>query len=53
MPKRKGKVLGRKRVVFDRHKATEMHWAGASVRQIAASLGVGAGTVHRVLAGIK
>jgi DNA invertase Pin-like site-specific DNA recombinase len=48
--KRNGKVLGRKRVVFDRHRATEMHRAGASVRQIAASLGVGAGTIHRVLA---
>jgi DNA invertase Pin-like site-specific DNA recombinase len=49
--KRKGKVLGRKRVVFDRGKAVEMRKAGASVRQIAASLGVGAGTVHRALAG--
>lgn len=49
--KRKGRQLGRKRVVFDRHKATEMHQAGASVRQIAACLGVGAGTIHRVLSG--
>jgi putative DNA-invertase from lambdoid prophage Rac len=51
--KRTGKQLGRKRVVFDRGKAVEMHQRGASVRQIAASLGVGAGTVHRVLAGSK
>ena len=47
--KRKGKQLGRKRVVFDREKAVEMHNEGASVRQIAASLGVGVGTIHRVL----
>ena len=51
--KRKGKQLGRRRVVFDRSKAVEMHKVGASVRQIAASLGVGAGTIHRVLAGDK
>jgi len=47
--KRKGKVLGRKRVVFDRHRATEMHRAGSSVREIAQALQVGRGTVHRFL----
>ena len=47
--KRKGKQLGRKRVIFDRSKAMEMRQRGASVREIAASLGVGVGTVHRVL----
>jgi putative DNA-invertase from lambdoid prophage Rac len=47
--KRKGKQLGRKRVVFDRSKAHEMHQAGASVREIATALQVGRGTVHRFL----
>jgi DNA invertase Pin-like site-specific DNA recombinase len=51
--RRNGKQLGRKRVVFDRSRALELHRAGASVRQIAASLGVGVGTIHRVLAGGK
>ena len=45
--KRKGKQLGRKRVVFDRSKAIEMHLAGTSIRDIAAALGVGVGTIHR------
>ena len=51
--KRKGKQLGRKRVVFDRSKATEMHRAGASVREIAQALQVGRGTVHRFLSGVS
>jgi putative DNA-invertase from lambdoid prophage Rac len=45
--KRKGKQLGRKRVVFDRSKAIDMHQAGTSIREIAALLGVGVGTIHR------
>jgi DNA invertase Pin-like site-specific DNA recombinase len=45
--KHKGKKLGRKRVVFDRSKAIEMHQAGTSMREIAAALGVGVGTIHR------
>jgi len=46
--KRKGKVLGRKRVIFDRHRATEMHRAGSSVREIAQALQVGRSTVQRL-----
>jgi putative DNA-invertase from lambdoid prophage Rac len=45
--KHRGVQLGRKRVVFDRSKAIEMHLAGMSIREIAAALGVGAGTIHR------
>ena len=45
----KGKQLGRKRVVFDRGKAREMHEAGATVRGIAVALQVGKGTIHRFL----
>jgi putative DNA-invertase from lambdoid prophage Rac len=47
--KHKGKQLGRKRVVFDRAKANEMNARGASLREIAATLQVGRGTVHRFL----
>jgi putative DNA-invertase from lambdoid prophage Rac len=47
--KRKGVRLGRKRVVFDRSKATRLHEGGASVREIASALEVGRGTVHRFL----
>ena len=47
--KHKGKQFGRRRVVFDRSKATEMHASGASLREIAAALEVGRGTVHRFL----
>ena len=45
--KRKGVRLGRKRVVFDRGKAIAMRDAGASIKTIAATLGIGVGTVHR------
>ena len=45
----RGKQLGRKRVVFDRSRAEAMHRAGATVREIAAALQVGRGTVHRSL----
>jgi putative DNA-invertase from lambdoid prophage Rac len=47
--KAKGKQLGRKRVVFDRARAREMNAGGASLRDIAAALQVGRGTVHRFL----
>jgi DNA invertase Pin-like site-specific DNA recombinase len=47
--KRKGVQLGRKRVVFDRSKAIAMHQAGTSIRDIAAVLGVGVGTIHRAV----
>lgn len=49
--KRNGKQLGRRRVVFDRSRAQELRAGGASVREIAATLGVGAGTIHRLLVG--
>jgi DNA invertase Pin-like site-specific DNA recombinase len=44
-----GTPLGRKRAVFDRSKALDLHHAGASVREIATALRVGRGTVHRFL----
>ena len=47
--KHKGKQLGRKRVVFDRSKALEMHEAGASMREIAIAMQVGKGTIQRLL----
>jgi putative DNA-invertase from lambdoid prophage Rac len=47
--KHKGKQLGRKRVVFDRSKALEMHEAGASMREIATAMQVGNGTIQRLL----
>ena len=47
--KHQGKQLGRKRAVFDRSKAIEMHKAGSSIRGIAAVLGVGVGTIHRAV----
>src|SRR5579872_2323102 len=48
--KHRGKALGRRRVVFDRGRARDMHEAGATVREIATALQVGAGTIHRLLA---
>jgi putative DNA-invertase from lambdoid prophage Rac len=48
--KRNGKQLGRKRAVFNRDKARQMHLAGASVREIATALLVGKGTIQRFLA---
>jgi putative DNA-invertase from lambdoid prophage Rac len=48
--KRNGKQLGRKRAVFNRDKARQMHLAGASVREIASALEVGRGTIQRLLA---
>jgi DNA invertase Pin-like site-specific DNA recombinase len=51
--RRQGKAdhLGRKRKVFDRGKARELHRQGISLRDIAAELGVSAMTVQRALAG--
>src|SRR5215471_5530635 len=48
--KHKGKKLGRKRVVFDRGRATEVYKGGATVREIAAAMKIGRGTVQRFLA---
>ncbi len=47
--KHKGKKLGRKRVVFDRSKALEMHQARASMREITTAMQVGKGTIQRLL----
>ena len=48
--KREGKVLGRKRIILDRHKVRELHACGASVRAIAAQLGVSKSLVANILA---
>ncbi len=48
--RRKGTVLGRRKVIFDRSKAEELRRSGASVREIAATLKVGRGTIQRLLA---
>ena len=51
--KKNGKQLGRPKVVFDRQRAIEMRAAGLSLPQIAGALGVGQGTVVRVLDGLS
>jgi putative DNA-invertase from lambdoid prophage Rac len=45
----KGRQLGRKRILFDRSKVIEMHNAGASIREIAAAMQIGRGTIQRFL----
>jgi DNA invertase Pin-like site-specific DNA recombinase len=45
----KGKRLGRPGVVVDRIKLTELRAGGASIRQIASSLGSSVGTISRTL----
>jgi len=45
----KGKQIGRKKRVFDRTKALELHQQGQSVREIASALQVSRSTVHRSL----
>jgi putative DNA-invertase from lambdoid prophage Rac len=45
----KGKRLGRPTAVFDRQKAIQLQAQGMSVRDIAAALEVGNGTVYRAL----
>ena len=47
----KGKQLGRPNAVFGRGKALQPQSEGMIVREIAAALEVGSGTVHRVVAG--
>jgi DNA invertase Pin-like site-specific DNA recombinase len=47
--KRDGKVLGRKRIILDRHKVHEMHASGASLRAIAAAMGVSKSLVANIL----
>jgi DNA invertase Pin-like site-specific DNA recombinase len=51
--RRNGRVLGRKRVVFDRSRAIELHAGGSSVRDIATTLGIDRGVVHRFLVSQK
>jgi DNA invertase Pin-like site-specific DNA recombinase len=51
--KRKGVQLGRRRVVFDRSRAMEMHEAGTSIKNIATTLGVSVGTIHRAITTFK
>jgi DNA invertase Pin-like site-specific DNA recombinase len=45
-----GKVLGRRRLVFDRSKVHALRTQGASINQICDKLGLSHGTVQRVLA---
>ena len=47
--KHKGTKLGRRHVVFDKGKATKMHAAGSSIREIADALRVGRTSIHRFL----
>ena len=42
-------AVGRPRKVFDRHKVTEMHRGGASIREIAKALNLGRNLVHAFL----
>ncbi len=44
--------IGRPKVIFDRQKVQELRKNGLSLRQIACTLGVGLGTVHRTLDGV-
>ena len=41
-------AIGRRRVVVDRDRAIRLRSEGQSIRQVARSLGVGVGTVHRL-----
>jgi putative DNA-invertase from lambdoid prophage Rac len=47
--RRKGKVLGRPKLVVDRQRIAELHNSGLSVRQIAAGMGCSSGFVHKTL----
>lgn len=46
---RSGKAVGRPRVVFRRDEVAALREQGLSLRQIAKRMGVGVGTVRRVL----
>lgn len=48
--RKQGKQLGRPKVVVDREKVRDLHKAGASVRTIAAQLGLTKSTVHSIVA---
>ena len=45
--------VGRQHRIFDHAKAIEMRRGGSSVREIARQLGVGAGTVHRLIQAVQ
>lgn len=47
--KARGVKVGRRCVVFDRRRALDLHKKGQSRRQIARKLGVGLGTIHRLI----
>jgi DNA invertase Pin-like site-specific DNA recombinase len=51
--KHEGKVLGRKRIILDRHRVREMHASGQSVRAIASSMGVSKSLVANILAATR
>jgi len=47
--KRRGKQLGRRKLLFDRERALSLRRAGKSIRVIADALHVNRGTLHRFL----
>ena len=51
--KRNGKQLGRRKLLFDRDRALNLHRDGKSIREIADALQINRGTIHRFLLGQK
>lgn len=49
MRRRKGKTLGRPRLIVDREKGRQLRGQGSSVRVIAAQLGPTKSTVHSIV----
>jgi putative DNA-invertase from lambdoid prophage Rac len=47
----RGKQLGRRKLLFDRERALNLHRGGKSIREIAKVLDVNRGTIHRFLLG--
>jgi DNA invertase Pin-like site-specific DNA recombinase len=50
--KSKGVKIGPPERVYDRERAREMRFDGLSIRAIASALGVGRGTIHRLIKGV-
>ena len=50
--KARGVKFGRHQKIWNRHQAQEMRLAGSSMREIAETLEVGIGTVHRLLSAV-
>jgi DNA invertase Pin-like site-specific DNA recombinase len=48
-----GKQLGRRKLLFDRDRALNLHRGGKSIREIAKALQVNRGTIHRFVLGQK